>query len=76
MAFVDITRKADESPEECRRRRRYELARGWKFACRCTRCMENSEPETIPGVSGDHSTVAAAYDALLRSEASSANDVE
>lgn len=32
---------------ECRRRRRYELARGWRFACQCGRCKEEAEGLTL-----------------------------
>ena len=38
MAWVDVAQHDGESVEECRRRRRYELARGWKFKCECERC--------------------------------------
>ncbi|KAF9062225.1 hypothetical protein BDP27DRAFT_1336916 [Rhodocollybia butyracea] len=38
VAYVDVAQRQDESVEECRRRRRMELARGWKFACPCERC--------------------------------------
>ncbi|KAJ4479127.1 hypothetical protein J3R30DRAFT_3289650 [Lentinula aciculospora] len=38
VAYVDVTQHEDESVVDCRRRRRMELARGWKFACPCERC--------------------------------------
>ncbi|KDQ64301.1 hypothetical protein JAAARDRAFT_187641 [Jaapia argillacea MUCL 33604] len=38
MAYVDVTQHVDEEPLEARRRRRMELARGWRFACTCSRC--------------------------------------
>lgn len=40
VAFVDVTQHQGETAEECRRRRRMELARGWRFACGCQRCEE------------------------------------
>ncbi|KAJ4465203.1 hypothetical protein C8J55DRAFT_529205 [Lentinula edodes] len=38
VAYVDVTQHEGESVVDCRRRRRMELARGWKFACLCERC--------------------------------------
>ncbi|KAF8915423.1 hypothetical protein CPB85DRAFT_1433023 [Mucidula mucida] len=38
VAFVDVAQREEESVEDCRRRRRMELARGWRFACDCARC--------------------------------------
>ncbi|KAG5639700.1 hypothetical protein H0H81_005883 [Sphagnurus paluster] len=46
VAFVDTTQKEGESTIECRRRRRKELARGWRFACVCTRCVEEGKELT------------------------------
>ena len=46
VAFVDVTQRPDESAVDCRRRRRMELARGWRFACGCERCSEESRPIT------------------------------
>ncbi|KAG6910153.1 hypothetical protein DXG01_012912 [Tephrocybe rancida] len=43
VAFVDVTQRDGESVIECRRRRRVELARGWRFACPCERCMEEGK---------------------------------
>ena len=45
MAYVDVAQHEGETAEEARRRRRYELARGWRFKCECTLCM--SEAETV-----------------------------
>lgn len=42
VAYVDVTQRPDETVLGCRRRRRYELARGWKFACICERCKEEA----------------------------------
>ena len=43
VAFVDVTQHPGESVVECRRRRRFELARGWRFACTCERCAEEAK---------------------------------
>ncbi|KAJ7223952.1 hypothetical protein C8J57DRAFT_1391059 [Mycena rebaudengoi] len=42
IAYVDVTQRPDESSEKCRLRRRKELARGWKFACHCPRCVKEA----------------------------------
>jgi import receptor subunit TOM20 len=47
VAFVDVTQHTDESPVECRRRRRVELARGWRFACGCGRCKEEEKTMSV-----------------------------
>ncbi|KAI0751552.1 MAS20-domain-containing protein [Daedaleopsis nitida] len=39
IAWVDVSQHADETAEQARRRRRVELARGWKFRCECERCV-------------------------------------
>ena len=39
IAYVDVSQRPGESAEEARRRRRVELARGWKFKCECERCV-------------------------------------
>lgn len=39
MSYVDVTEREGETPEDSRRRRRQELARGWKFACTCDKCL-------------------------------------
>jgi mitochondrial import receptor subunit TOM20 len=43
MSYVDVTQHPDETVLECRRRRRFELARGWKFACACEKCEEEGK---------------------------------
>lgn len=43
IAFVDVNQRPNETVLDCRRRRRAELARGWKFACGCERCTEESK---------------------------------
>ncbi|THV08202.1 MAS20-domain-containing protein [Dendrothele bispora CBS 962.96] len=42
-AFVDVTQHESESPVDARRRRRMNLARGWRFACSCDRCLEEAK---------------------------------
>lgn len=42
IAYVDVTQHADENVLEARKRRRFELARGWRFACPCERCVEEA----------------------------------
>ena len=42
MAYVDVTQRSGESVVESRRRRRQELARGWKFACECSKCAADA----------------------------------
>ncbi|KAJ2917506.1 hypothetical protein MD484_g2931, partial [Candolleomyces efflorescens] len=43
IAFVDVKQHDGEGVVECRRRRRIELARGWRFACGCERCGEEAK---------------------------------
>ncbi|KAI0089146.1 hypothetical protein BDY19DRAFT_944404 [Irpex rosettiformis] len=47
MSYVDVTQHENETPEEARRRRRFELARGWRFKCECAKCTTEgaSAPE-------------------------------
>lgn len=40
MAYTDVTQHESETPSEARKRRRAELALGWKFACACEKCVE------------------------------------
>jgi import receptor subunit TOM20 len=42
IAYVDVVQRPGESAAECRQRRRKELARGWKFACECSRCLKEA----------------------------------
>ncbi|KAJ6515399.1 hypothetical protein C8R45DRAFT_956386 [Mycena sanguinolenta] len=42
IAYVDVSQPAGESTSESRQRRRKELARGWKFACNCSRCVQEA----------------------------------
>ncbi|KDR84067.1 hypothetical protein GALMADRAFT_695672 [Galerina marginata CBS 339.88] len=43
VAFVDVTQHPGETTMEARRRRRFELARGWRFSCACERCEEEAQ---------------------------------
>lgn len=43
MAFVDVQKGPAETRLEARRRRRQEIARGWRFACECERCLKEVE---------------------------------
>ncbi|EAU84415.2 hypothetical protein CC1G_01411 [Coprinopsis cinerea okayama7 len=54
IAFVDVNQHPDESVAECKRRRRVELARGWKFACGCDRCEAEARefPASQPQAEG------------------------
>ncbi|KAJ7639358.1 hypothetical protein FB45DRAFT_1024089 [Roridomyces roridus] len=44
VAYIDVNQHHDEgeTTSECRLRRRKELARGWRFACRCSRCAKEA----------------------------------
>ncbi|KAF8592444.1 MAS20-domain-containing protein [Ramaria rubella] len=42
MAYVDVSQGSEETLQECRLRRRKELARGWRFTCVCQRCLEEA----------------------------------
>jgi len=46
MAYVDVTQRPGESVTDARRRRRQELARGWKFACECSKCAADALVQT------------------------------
>jgi len=41
MAYADVNQRPGESVLDARRRRRQELARGWKFACECSKCASD-----------------------------------
>lgn len=51
VAYVDVKQHADETAMEARRRRRMELARGWRFACTCTLCTSEAlaNPTSVEG---------------------------
>ncbi|KAI0034081.1 hypothetical protein K488DRAFT_46217 [Vararia minispora EC-137] len=50
VAYVDVTRHEGETVIEARRRRRTELARGWRFPCTCQRCAAEAPPNTTDSV--------------------------
>ena len=55
MAYVEVTQRDGESVIEARRRRRQELARGWKFACECSKCAADGLVQSEdPGAEGDN----------------------
>ncbi|KAF5363940.1 hypothetical protein D9756_000274 [Leucocoprinus leucothites] len=45
VAYVDVSQHTEsfETAAEARRRRRIELARGWRFACACPKCEEEGK---------------------------------
>jgi len=43
IAYVDVSQQEGESVVDARRRRRIELARGWRFACTCERCAKEAD---------------------------------
>ncbi|KAG1815725.1 uncharacterized protein BJ212DRAFT_1272840 [Suillus subaureus] len=54
VAYVDVSQHSGETLEVARRRRRMELARGWRFACSCRRCAEEGlEGEIEEGLEGE-----------------------
>ncbi|KAI0353457.1 MAS20-domain-containing protein [Trametes cingulata] len=65
MAWVDVSARPDESAGMARRRRRIELARGWRFKCECPKCLqevmeemaEEKQHDEDLGVKGDESKV-------------------
>ncbi|EPT03618.1 hypothetical protein FOMPIDRAFT_1022232 [Fomitopsis schrenkii] len=59
MSYVDVSQHPDETPDEARRRRRQELARGWKFKCECERCLADATDgnDSDVGVEKDESRV-------------------
>lgn len=61
VAYVDVTQREDEDIAQARRRRRMELARGWRFACSCDRCVREglgqAAVEDDVSVQGDGSKV-------------------
>jgi len=76
MAYVDVSQHPDETPEQARRRRRMELARGWRFKCECSRCKEEmgevTAADEVLGIEKDESKV---EDVIQRAEAGAAHPV-
>ena len=46
VAYVDVSQRPGESVLAARQRRRQELARGWRFACQCERCVADGADGT------------------------------
>jgi import receptor subunit TOM20 len=44
VSYVDASVHDDEDAVQARYRRRKELARGWRFACQCDRCIKEAPP--------------------------------
>ncbi|KZV77179.1 hypothetical protein PENSPDRAFT_645453 [Peniophora sp. CONT] len=63
VAYVDTTAHPDESVVDARRRRRMELARGWRFPCPCKRCQAEApaEAEREPAIE-DESKIEPAFE--------------
>lgn len=59
MSYVDVSQHPNESPEQARRRRRQELARGWRFKCECERCLSEATDgaDSDVGIEKDESKV-------------------
>ncbi|KAK2465945.1 hypothetical protein APHAL10511_001586 [Amanita phalloides] len=76
IAFVDITQHEGESAIECRRRRRIELARGWRFACSCSRCEEELPPSgSVSGTGSGAGSVGAVEELAVEKKAENVEDV-
>ncbi|KAJ8087027.1 mitochondrial import receptor subunit tom20 [Marasmius tenuissimus] len=64
VSFVDCSQHEGETTTDARRRRRMELARGWRFACACNKCIEEAKElglESGEAKGKDESKVEAAY---------------
>ncbi|KAK7049748.1 mitochondrial import receptor subunit tom20 [Paramarasmius palmivorus] len=64
ISYVDSTIHEGESQLDARRRRRMELARGWRFACGCEKCMEEAVELGLEGADAkgkDESKVEQSY---------------
>jgi import receptor subunit TOM20 len=44
VSYIDASVREDEEVVQARYRRRKELARGWRFACQCDRCVGEAPP--------------------------------
>ena len=47
VSYVDASVHDDEDAVQARYRRRKELARGWRFACQCDRCVREAPPPSV-----------------------------
>jgi import receptor subunit TOM20 len=46
VCYIDASVHDDEDVVQARYRRRKELARGWRFACQCDRCVREAPPSS------------------------------
>jgi len=46
VSYIDTSVREDEDVVQARYRRRKELARGWRFACQCDRCVREAPPSS------------------------------
>ena len=69
MAYVDVAQQPHESLNDCRLRRRKELARGWRFACTCHRCLQEG-PQTSSAVEKNSADESKIEDVVHRYEKS------
>ncbi|PFH49247.1 hypothetical protein AMATHDRAFT_48863 [Amanita thiersii Skay4041] len=63
IAYVDVAQRDGESALDCRRRRRAELARGWRFACPCAKCEEEGKELAASASASATASVAGESDA-------------
>src|SRR5260221_14335829 len=49
VSYIDASVREDEDVVQARYRRRKELARGWRFACQCDRCVSEAPPPSSAG---------------------------
>lgn len=49
VSYVDTSVHDDEDVVQARYRRRKELARGWRFACQCDRCIREAPSPSSAG---------------------------
>ena len=65
MAYVDVSQHPDETPADAYKRRRAELAQGWKFACACPKCEEDKQPLELATEEGPELTDGSKVDQAL-----------
>jgi import receptor subunit TOM20 len=53
MAYVDVAQRPEEALDDARRRRRWALARGWRFACTCEKCLADGAPTVTAGAAAE-----------------------
>ncbi|KAI0796857.1 hypothetical protein C8Q75DRAFT_214382 [Abortiporus biennis] len=74
VSYVDSSVHPDETPDQARRRRRIEIARGWRFKCECPRCTAEMSAAPADAESDvelskdDESKVVAAVERFERGE--------